>query len=456
MKLSEIPMLYHRAPFDPYHAKIMDAIYTNQVTRSQAADLFVIPGVGFNRALWMLTLHLVEHKRHGQQTFVIPEAMQDALERTSLAGVEVKDLKMPYPAIYLATPGNERSIWGGEHTQWHKTRGLFMWHEKGLRELRRPGEDAKYLNVEDDRGLIHVYLWGIENEHSRQRGDDASLWVALDLNEMSDNDEDLEAYLNRVLRDRSRETKDVDVTELAKSLGFNFMPGDGHGYNRQADAVISTLRIAFNALLYMDSSNAETERDPDNLANRAKRAALMVEAERKKSKSKKQRCLNKARKIPEDTVTWLGRSFGRGEHREPGTGTRNGSAQRVHWVRGHWWPRRDTIKRRITELKERHGPIMDEYGTLLRALSSADTPEVASTYLIRLSSLKGAAVGAESEIVELTDSLETKRRWVKPYKKGSLGSAPKSHTYVLGGKPTENGGEMLKRGVLGDDRRTNP
>lgn len=433
MKLSEIPMLYQRAPFDSYHAKIMDWIHTGRVTRTQSADLFVVPGVGFNRASWMLTLHLVEHKRHGQQTFVIPEAMQDALERTSLKGVEVKDLKMPYPAIYIATPGSEKAIWGGEKTLWHKVRGLFMWHEKGLRELRRPGEDAKYANVDDDRGLIHVYIWGVENERSVMRGDDASLWVALDLNEMADNDEDLEAYLNRVLRDRSRETKDVDGTELAKALGFSFMPGDGHGFKRQADAVIETLRIAFNALLYMDSSNAELERDPDNLAYRAKRAALMDEAERKKSTSKKKRWLNKARKIPEDTVTWLGRSFGRGARREPGESTGKGSTQREHWVRGHWWPRRDTIKRRITELKEHHRPMMDEYGNLLRSLSSADTPEGASTYLIRLSFLKGKRQEAESEINELTDSLEAKRRWVKPYKKGSLASTPESHTYVLGG-----------------------
>lgn len=428
MKLSEIPMLYHRAPFDPYHETIMDALYTNRVTRTQSADLFVIPGIGFNRAMWMLTLHLVEHKRHGQQTFVIPKAMQDALERTSLEGVEVKDLKMPYPAIYIATPGNEKTIWGGENTLWHKVRGLFLWHEKGLRELRRPGEDPKYANVDDDLGLIHVYVWGIENERSSMQGDDASLWVALDLNEMSDNNEDLEGYLNRILRDRSRETKDVDGSDLAKALGFNFMPTSDGDFNRQSDAVINTLRIAFNALLYMDSDSAEMDRDPDNLADHAKRAALLDDAERKKSASKKKRLLNKARKIPEDTVTWLGRSFGR----ESGEGTGEGSEQREHWVRGHWWPRRDTIKRRITELKERHRPIMEEYGILRASVSSADTPEGASSYLLRLASLKGAAQEAESEINDLTDRLEAKRRWVKPYKKGSLASTPKTHTYVLG------------------------
>ena len=99
---------------------------------------------------------------------------------------------------------------------------------------------------------------------------------------------------------------------------------------------------------------------------------------------------------------------------------------------------------------------MQEYNTLKTLVAEAETPEDTSKHLTRLASVRSDAQTAEGELETLSQRMEAKRRWVKPYKKGSLGSAPKSHTYVLGGKPTENGGEMLKRGGLGDDRRTNP
>ena len=80
---TDIPMLYKRAPFDNYHAVILNALQDGRVTMAQSAAYFDIPGVGFHRSLWTLTLHLVEHRRHGQQTFIVPEVMQGALARTS-------------------------------------------------------------------------------------------------------------------------------------------------------------------------------------------------------------------------------------------------------------------------------------------------------------------------------------------------------------------------------------
>lgn len=436
MKLSDIPMMHRRVPFDDYHAEILTALQKGLITRAESARFFDMPGIGFHRSMWMLTLHLVEHKKYGQQSFIVPKAMQDALARTSLDGVTVKDLRMPYPSIYMAFPENKRCIWGGRQTLWHEVRGIFAWHEKGDRELRRPGEGPEI--PKNDLGLIHLYLWGIENERSKHRGDDASLWVALDLNEMSANNEDLESYLGRILRDRSRETKDhitQENPELADMLGFTFLPKTDQSFERQAEGVIDTLRILFNALIYMDSEGAELERDPDNLADHAKRRELERQFARKKNPKKKgKRILKRYREIPTDTVTWVGRSFSYGEP-TPATGT--GTPQRRHWVRGHWWPRRDTIQRRIEDAQSDHRKVLDEYRDLKNAVSNAVRPEDASEHLVRLAFLRGKAQKAESEIKSLSERLESRRRWVKPYQKGSRGSTPTSHTYMLG---SEEGG----------------
>ncbi len=156
--------------------------------------------------------------------------------------------------------------------------------------------------------------------------------------------------------------------------------------------------------------------------------------DKKNPKKKGKRILKRYREIPTDTVTWVGRSFSYGEP-TPATGT--GTPQRRHWVRGHWWPRRDTIQRRIEDAQSDHRKVLDEYRDLKDAVSNAASPEDASDHLVRLAFLRGKAQKAESEIKSLSERLESRRRWVKPYQKGSRGSTPTSHTYMLG---SEEGG----------------
>lgn len=422
--LKNIPMMHRRVPFDDFHAAILTALQTGEVTRAEAAAYFNMPGIGFHRSMWMLTLHLVEHKKYGQQSFIIPEVMQNALVRTSLEGVTVDDLRMPYPSIYMALPGNTRSIWGGRETLWHEVRGIFAWHEKGDRELMRPGEEP--VAPENDRGLIHLYLWGIENERSKHRGDDASLWVALDLNEMHTEDEDLEAYLARVLRDRNRETKDHMFQEnpkLADMLGFTFMPKTDEDFNKQANAVIDTLRIVFNALIYMDSDGAEMDRDPESLDNENKRKELERAFSRKKNPNKKgRRILKEYASIPTDTVTWVGKSFLSSKVSEV---SETRVSTRRHWVRGHWWPRRDTIKAKLQESGK-------EIESCKKDLKSCSLSISGEPEMERLEYLRWKLEELQKENASLRGELNSKRRWVKPYQRGSKGETPNSHTYVLG------------------------
>jgi len=432
---TDIPMLYKRAPFDNYHAVILNALQDGRVTMAQSAAYFDIPGVGFHRSLWTLTLHLVEHRRHGQQTFIVPEIMQGALARTSLAGTTVDDLRLPYPCLYLALPDHKAEIWGGRDTLWHQVRGIFARHEKGPREVKLPNE--KPVAPEDDRGVLHLYLWGEENGRSQHQGDDASLWVSLDFNEMAERNEDLEAYLNRIIGDRSRETKDhltQDDPDLADRLGFTFLPKSDTAFAKQRDAVLGTLRVLFNALLYMDSDSAELERDPESAKADIQRADLTQKLGRMKNpnKNRGKRLRKQIDELPSDTVTWVGRNFRYAKTPSTGAGSATGISQRVHWVRGHWWPRRDTIRHRIRDARIGHATVMQEYNTLKTLVAEAETPEDTSKHLTRLASVRSDAQTAEGELETLSQRMEAKRRWVKPYQKGSRGTLPETHTYIVG------------------------
>jgi hypothetical protein len=430
--LKNIPMLYKRVPFDTHHANILNVIQNRKVTYTEAAGFFDMPGVGFHRSLWLLSLHCAEHLRHGQQTFVVPTGMQGALSRTSLAGVTVDDLRFPYPSFYMALPDYDREVWGGSQTQWHKIRGAFLWHEQGKREIKMPGEVE--VAPENDRGILHIYLWGEENERSKHRGDDASVWTALDLNEMHRQSDDLEGYLDRILRDPSREKTDTyqDDPVVSDLLGFTFLPTTGQMREKQTESVMEALRIVFNALLYMDSDGAEMEMDASCVGAAERRTEIEQQLSRMKNQKK-----GRARKLkkeldglPTDTVTWVGRSY---RSTNDGSGGGVGTPQRRHWVRGHWWPRRDTIRNRIAELEVRHQSVLSEYADLKDIVARASTPEDTSTHLTRLAFVRVKAQKAESEINDLRVRMEAKRRWVAPYKKGSRGEIPDSHTYVIGG-----------------------
>ena len=426
--LKTLSMLYRNVPFDGHHAAILNLLRGGEVTATEAAAFFEVPGIGFHRSQWLLTLQCVEHMRYGQQTFVVPKEVQGALGRTSLTEVTVDDLRFPYPAMYFALPDYDNEIWGGDHTLWHKIRGVFLWHEKGHRRI--PTE--RYVDPETDKGLLHFYLWGDENEQSRHRGDDASVWGALDLNEMAQHSEDLETYLDRVLRDPSREMKDFqDSPELADKFGFTFLPQTGGRRSKQEDSVTDTLRLVFNSLLYIGSEGAELDMDPSTIDAKERLALLRSQLERSKSDGKRKKILRRIEKLPTDTVTWVGRSVRYDS--DPGEGVGEGTSQKRHWVRGHWWPKRSTIQRRIVELGAQHQSVLSEYTDLKDIVSCASSPEDTSAHLTRMAFVRAKAQKAESEIHGLRVRMEAKRRWVMPYKKGSRGKAPDSRTYVIGG-----------------------
>lgn len=71
--------------------------------------------------------------------------------------------------------------------------------------------------------------------------------------------------------------------------------------------------------------------------------------------------------------------------------------------------------------------------TELQGLVRSLPVEECAQHLLSLSRLRKAVEEAQEKRIEVATSLNAKRRWVQPYKKGrkERGSTPDSHTYII-------------------------
>jgi hypothetical protein len=429
--LDQVRMLPKECPRDDYHESLVQGLVSGELTPQSIAPGFEIPGLGFHRALYTLTMFLAEYRLCGRQAFVVPPGMQEALSRTSLKDVYFDDLKLPYPCIYVAMPDCGAEVWGGEDTQWHTVGGAFLRHIS-------QGEYVKSLDDQEaviTNGMINVYLWGMENERSRAPGDDASMWFTFDLAKLEGMD--LESYLSMMLADPQRDASADDVTALGRKLGiFTTFPKDGEMGRRALNGVMHAMRVVFNAVLYMDCEDADVILDPAVAEAQDQRKEIQDALGRLKNpnKSRGRRLRKRLDNLPLDTVSWVGRSVAVTAFPTDANGDGDpGTPQRLHWVRGHWWPRRDTIQKRITEATEAATEAADLLATAMARMANASAQEVPEALPV-LAGFKRLSSTKDHDLNRLIDSLNAKRRWVKPYMKGSQGSLPNSHTYLLGVK----------------------
>jgi len=447
--LPSIPMLPHEVPRDPIHKEIVEALVEGAVTPRQVMPLFMVPGLGFHRSLYTLTLHIMEYRLAGHQTFVIPEGMQKALAQTSMVEIQGEDIHVPYKSQYISLPGCGLEIWGGDQTRWHKVGGAFIRFSQGEDRIGIDGEGKHYLKYEapeDDPGMLNLYLWGMENELSHGPGDDASLWVTLDLYEIQKRNIDLETYVRDILWDPERDETNKGFSDLAVEIGMvTTMPKDSRG-KRAKENIVTVLRIIFNALLYLDSQDAEMEMDPTSLHAQKERERITKALARiKNPKRSRGRKLNRQlKKLPPDRVVWVGQSVHLGTINEeeaedtPDKAPRRG--RRRGWVRGHWWPRRDTIKRKVAEAAAEEQRQLEAYRELQQAVTSMKDAEDIATHVPRLASLRAQYAEVKDQAQQLAGSLDAKRRWVKPYITPRLSTTEQeedratiaSHVYVLG------------------------
>ena len=428
LSIDDIRFMPREVPRDEFHESLVGGLVSGELSETDVAPMFEIPGFGFHRALYTLTLHLAEYRKAGRQSFIVPPGMQKALANTSLAEVRPRDIKVPYRSQYIALPECDALLWGGDTTGWHRVAGAFLRFVQG--EDRRYADRTEKAPL-DDPGIMYLYLWGEENEKSSGPGDDASMWFAFDLHEMQKCGDDLSDYFRNLLDDPDREVTVDDMSPMAEQMGLvTHMPRQGGEGEKARQGVIATIRMIFNTLLYLDSQNPEVETDPASLDSLRQRAALTAQLGRIKNPNKKKARLLRRRRddLPLDTVVWVGKSISM----DPSTGGGSGSPQREHWVRGHWWPRRDTIQRRVEEATRTANSREAAYLAKKEELRAAPELKVAGL-LPEVGGLKAAAADALAEADQLKETLNAKRRWVKPYKKGGTSKkAPvRSHVYTL-------------------------
>ena len=188
---------------------------------------------------------------------------------------------------------------------------------------------------------------------------------------------------------------------------------------RQMQHVREIVRIVFNALIYMNTTDALIERDATTAAANKERASVQKQLDRLKNpnKGKGRRLSRKLDGIPKDNVVWIGRDVP--------------EAPSGQWTKGHWWPRRDTIKRRIAEAAASMTDAMDDMEVDRKALQDASHVDRIAEAIRRLDVSKKKVDGMQEHLDRLRGDLDGKRRWVRPYRRVKSDEQRQSRTYML-------------------------
>jgi len=259
-----------------------------------------------------------DYAKSGQQVFCVGPRLQEMLHLTDLSVVPEVFLEVPFQCFYVALPECGWSIWGGEVTQWHPVTGAYV---------SRVGPVFTFV------------LWGKENSRSTCVGDDATYWIQVNLEEAQGEKGslDLKSLLRRQLNDIRRDHSDL-LAPKAKT---------GPVHERHTGSVLSVLRVLFNLVLYLNSSDPEKTAAPRN--NKSQREELKKKLKRAKSASKRRKYQNRLSELSEAQVVWIGRSIEEGKipNRTTKTGqSHKGRPVKPHWRKGHfhsYWvgPRKD-------------------------------------------------------------------------------------------------------------------
>ena len=286
-------------------------------------------------SLMQATRLLLLYRAYGQQVFLVGPRFRELLCRTSIRGIPMEAIKLPYPSFYLALPDCPWKLWGGD-TGFHDLTGVMV----GI----HPTEQG--LN-------LVFFLWGEENHKARCVGDDASYWFTICINEaLQQGDLDLEKYVRMVMDDPTRDRSDyVEVSDNGPPSANDFMvtlPDNGMIRNEIVDTAAQVVRLAINLVIYLQSNGAQQQTHRETTERQQAQKALKGLGDKPHGKGKKrQRHLKKQLgNLSEAHITWLGG----GVERDPRVpcGPREKAIR--HWVRGHWWPRLDNA-----EAIARHG-----------------------------------------------------------------------------------------------------
>ena len=245
----------------------------------------------------------------GQQVYYLGPRMQELLSATDLTKVPARFLGLPYPCFYVAFEDTPCRIWGGEHTRWHQVAGCYV--------------------IQQTEEALALVFWGRENERSVMVGDDATFWMVfkdsdiLTTGEGDDRLYNLEQHIVDLVHDKKRDATDP---------GFGPMPQEVK--DEQNQNILTLVRIIFNLLLYLNSSEPELATQPAS----KERGALKKRLKKIKNKTKRRKIQKRLDNLTEARIVWIGKSLEKEPKVVAKTGAEVSRAVRQHWRKGHWHP----------------------------------------------------------------------------------------------------------------------
>jgi hypothetical protein len=401
------PIIFHDylLGVEPWYRTLLEKREAGKITDDDFQREFFMPGIGFHRSLWLAMLALVQYRAWGRQTFCIGPKLQAMFDATSLEGVDADEVKLPYPAFYIALPDCAWQVWGGHVTEWHQVTGVLV------RQIDREGKAP----------AVFFYVWGAENDQSRRPGDDASFWFTMDLQEVIDREMDLEAYITTILSDDARDSGSGDYAPWASALGegWNELPKSGTDLRAAwVDQALHVIRVALNMTIYVNSQGPEITPDERAEREKARKKALEEAIKRKKNKTKRRRLerqLDDIDPIATHNVVWLGKSI-ENSTRAPSIRGPQG-ARRHTWVRGHWWPRLSTLRAQNKQAQARLDEASQQIIDAKKVIDETTDPAalVAAAGVLRKAS--ELALSLKEKLTKVVQGGKRKRRWVQPYER---------------------------------------
>lgn len=244
----------------------------------------------------------------GEQVMVVGPRLQRAFADTECSRVPAEFLRLPYPCFYLATPGCEAKLWGGEDTGWHQVGGAYVQYDAAVPTR------------------LCFMIVGLPNEKSTHPLDDATFWFDTDLAALSGDTYDMEAGFASIVNDPANDLSD----EGSRQWG-----ADPSLARRVREELLVFFRIALNALLYINSANADLQLQPNDLAA-AETARLRRMLKTHKGRRDVAATLrDKLQKVPRYRTTLIGPRAERALRDCDREGCAAPSP-RAHWRRSHW------------------------------------------------------------------------------------------------------------------------
>jgi hypothetical protein len=334
--------------YDEYWKPNQDGYF--QALREQGATLHEIANIilghpGATMTAAILTASQYAYWLSGQQVFVVGPKLQHLFALTALNKVPEWAIKFPYDAYYLALPDCPWKI-RDPHTGWHQVGGAYV----------RVLDESEYPSDYPNRGpVISMVVWGMPNENSKFKGDDAVSYAQLDIGEAYDDYGSLESYFEHKAGKRGDEMVGGPVPMRMVAGADPWKTEPDH-----REAVRNVLRVIINSAIYMNTSAALFEGDDEYSRQNAARRRIedeIVSLSRSGKKGRQvkrgtEKLRKKKRNFSGASVIWIGRGEQEGEPKVSSSSRSSGRKMRRHWVRGHWkFPARKHGERKAVWIK---------------------------------------------------------------------------------------------------------